>query len=438
MGSADSPNDYEKSFTAATVWSKGANKYLSQDEGTHLQPMHSQAPRMPICINALENMQASWNRHTTAMEIDEAIRFHLQSLPESVCNLISIRSGSMAFRDFWDMEENWGHGQEGDSEERGNEWLSANRGRPGDVRYKKDGTPRRTQHIETRLMQYPYHIWPINTGDQWEVIFIVMEKNHPENYRKDEKEQDYRLLYRWSNVNPRVSGGRQNPSDGDYSREENRRQAFIADRMKQIFSVCGKIQDPPVPWDKAQRMIWVPKQPEGDDWSSGLRVIQFITEMIDRIFDIESSGVRDVEKLFKPMKNYFDPHYIRMRSAGAIAANALEQASWRARIVVAPVRFLRPEHMDENEDDFEARGLRNPMLKPELEKIPQRYIETVEIDEADEFESHWKFVTHREKIDYEKIPALMEENARKYRQRLEEEKQKRVTEEAEKDKGEAE
>ncbi|KAJ8116331.1 hypothetical protein ONZ43_g4468 [Nemania bipapillata] len=184
-----------KQFARATVWSDGVNQYTSLGQNPSLDDaddnMDSEVGvdgETDRWLNALENIQSSRTAPVTADEIDEAVAFRSDALPSSINSLIAIRSASAGYPGLWNSDYRnpaWGNiiHLEDDIEAERSEWLDAN-----------------TERLREHFYECPYHIWPIDTGGHWEVIFMVLEKD-------DEHPTQYRKLIAYAVVDPLVSGG---------------------------------------------------------------------------------------------------------------------------------------------------------------------------------------------------------------------------------------
>ncbi|KAI0865217.1 hypothetical protein F4860DRAFT_527930 [Xylaria cubensis] len=391
------PDNKQDVFARATVWSAGVNDYIPPEQD------NLNRPKPVKWLDALENIQSHRQAPLTANEIDEAIQFRSDALPAGVNRLISIPSASNGCKGFWDRHyrrPDWGSrgtDLEYEQENYRGEWISNNQ-----------------MVVEENLIQHPYHIWPINTGKgHWEVIFMVFETT-------PDYPTEYRLLSRYAIIDPRLSGGKAEKDD-DYDRAD-----FVDQQLERFFMFYPKIKRPGYP-PSYERMIFVPRQKEDDHWSSGLRIIQFAWEMLERIQDMETSGIRNIDTLFRPMRPYFNPDFVRLSAAGAIAARGLETENFRARIALTRVREIRPKGRSKTSERVFARDLFAPLALPAVEKIPQVFLDAVLITE--EKFATWKFVTHRDQIDRKEIPGLLESSANRYRAQLEKEEQEKQEEE---------
>ncbi|KAI0443944.1 hypothetical protein F4803DRAFT_574007 [Xylaria telfairii] len=390
----------EKYLTQATVWSAGVNEYVTpeNDSTTVYEP--------EIWLDALENIQSYREAPVTADEIDEAIQFRTEALPAGVSRLISVLSASNAYAEFWD-ETDRGRG--------GNSTLSAL-----DPTYRHDEKVARwivnnQDVIENSLVNHPYHIWPIKTANNhWEVIFMVFEVT-------PEFPGEYRRLSRYAIIDPQLSGGKCDTKTAKSYPELGNRAKFLDEQHEQFISIYSDKIRRPGNTEAYERMIWVPKQPMDDNWSSGLRIIQFAWEMLERIQDMEISGIRNIDSLFRPMRPYFNPDYVRLTAAGAIAARGLERESFSARICLARVRNVRPKGYY-GKRRLVCSDLYNPLALPEVEKIPQLFLDAVNISEAQYLD--WRFVTRRELVDRGDIPGLLEDSAERYRAKFRKDKGK--------------
>ncbi|KAI0100733.1 hypothetical protein GGR51DRAFT_575220 [Nemania sp. FL0031] len=352
------PVDKADTFARATVWSHGVNQYtpLDQDKlegGTGIsidQSLTSDNVKdSDTWLNALENIQSSWKAHVTSNEIDEAVTFRHDALPASINKLLCVHSANSGPHGFANQSyENpeWGNPAEDEIQER----------------IEQDGDDFIRDHgdeLKEKLHKYPYHLWPVNTGGHWEVIFIVLEKtgNDPDTYSR---------VFGYAVVDPLVSGGKAD----DYS-EVNARSKFINTRLNEIFQDSHSTTQRPN-FFECERNIWVPKQ--SDNWSSGLRAIDFIWEILRRIQDMETSGLRNLESLFRPMRPYFNPEYVRLEAAGAIAARGLKTVDYQARIVLARVNGILPK-IKEDTQPRDVRELMAPYPQPNIELIPQTFLD---------------------------------------------------------------
>ncbi|KAI8627663.1 hypothetical protein F5Y19DRAFT_486604 [Xylariaceae sp. FL1651] len=129
------------------------------------------------------------------------------------------------------------------------------------------------------------------------------------------------------------------------------------------------------------REIRLPRQ--HDNFSSSLRAIWAAWELLLRIQDLETSSVRDsagirvYDELFRPMRPYFDPDYVRLDVAGCIAARALQEEDYEARIVVARVDRVKPEPRDTrfNLDGWVAAYELEPLgTREPLQQVPQYFL----------------------------------------------------------------
>ncbi|KAI0552103.1 hypothetical protein F4679DRAFT_592610 [Xylaria curta] len=399
------PDNKQDEFTRATVWSAGVNDYIPPEQD------NLYLPKPVKWLDALENIQSHRQAPVTAGEIDEAIQFRADALPAGVNRLISIPSASNGYEGFWDINykrPEWGRGAilEFEKENYESEWIVNNQ-----------------MVIEDNLIKHPYHMWPINTGKgHWEVIFMVFERtpDHP---------AEYRQLSRYAIIDPRLSGGKPDTEDGLYGGDNYSRAKFVDQQLERFFMAYPKIQRPGNP-ESYERMIWVPQQKEDDHWSSGLRIIQFAWEMLERIQDMETSGIRNIHVLFRPMRPYFNPDYVRLTAAGAIAARGLETENFRARITLARVHEIRPKGRSKKSERLFASDLFAPLALPPVEKIPQLFLDAVSLKEGKD--ATWKFVTHRDQIDRKEIPGLLESIANRYRAQLQKEEQEKQEEEQKK------
>ncbi|KAI1745986.1 hypothetical protein F4680DRAFT_463360 [Xylaria scruposa] len=398
MSTPDNKQDW---FATATVWSAGVNDYIP------LEQNYSNLPKPVKWLDALENIQSHRQAPVTAGEIDEAIQFRADALPAGVNKLISIPSANNGYEGFWDINyrrPEWGRGDQLDFEKEnyGGEWMINNQ-----------------MVIEDNLIKHPYHIWPINTGKgHWEIIFMVFETtpDHPD---------EYRLLSRYAIIDPRLSGGKAETGDGYYGGENYSRADFIDQQLERFFGAYPKIKRPGYPPDY-ERMIWIPQQKEDDHWSSGLRIIQFAWEMLERIQDMETSGMRNIHGLFRPMRPYFNPDFVRLSAAGAIAARGLDTEDFRARITLARVNEIRPKGRSKTSERVFARDLFAPLALPPVEKIPQLFLDAVTL--LEEKHATWKYVTHQDQINRKEIPGLLESIANRYRAQLQKEEQEKQEE----------
>ncbi|TGJ81135.1 hypothetical protein E0Z10_g7622 [Xylaria hypoxylon] len=338
-------------LVAATVWSNGVNRYtgLGDAEIDRMIPPEK-------WLNALENIQSSRTAVVTADEIDEAVQFRSDFLPAEINKLISIHSASSFFHGMWDINhQNPKYGNNpnkiiDDREQELDEWVPGN----SDV-------------AREHFYECPYHIIPINTGDNhWSVIFIVLEKTKValETYQDPAVDTPsyYTQIVDYSIVDPRVSGGIADPAVDAYAETRGN---FIEERLDAVFKFCriGSTR----PETELRRPIWVPRQEDNDNWSSGLRVIDFIWEMLRRIQDFESSGAQNRESLFRPMRPYFDPDYVRLDVAGAIAAMGLQRQDFRARITLAQVDMVIPQAgTDGLRTGDTPRRLWGPLARPQI------------------------------------------------------------------------
>lgn len=55
------------------------------------------------------------------------------------------------------------------------------------------------------------------------------------------------------------------------------------------------------------------------------------------------SKIRNIDTLLGSTSPYFDPDYVRLEAAGAIAAQGLRQQEYRGRIVLAKVTAITPK-----------------------------------------------------------------------------------------------
>ncbi|KAI0490509.1 hypothetical protein F4859DRAFT_520291 [Xylaria cf. heliscus] len=393
------PDNKKNQFARATIWSAGVNQYPELDDDNLGRVEEPQK-----WLDALENIQSHSEAPVTAAEIDEAIQFRSDALPAGINRLISIASASNGYEGFWDRNyrrREWGNRTdqiEYHREEYSGEWILNNQ-----------------EVVEDGLIQHPYHFWPINTGGgHWNVIFMIFQTTpeHPD---------EFRLMSSYSIIEPRLSGGKSAMADPDYDMRIAQTAEYVDQMLERFISAYNRVERPGPP-SNYERIIWVPKQDPDDDWSSGLRVIQFVWEMLERIQDMETSGIRNFASLLRPTRPYFNPDYVRLSAAGAIAARGLQREDFDARIALARVRRIRPKGRSAGPDSgpFFARGLFAPLALPEVQRIPQRFLDAVNIREIKY--GTWGYTTRRELIDRERIPAVLEDSAGRYRARLQKEK----------------
>ncbi|KAI0459996.1 hypothetical protein F5B21DRAFT_523882 [Xylaria acuta] len=395
------PERKQHMFTTATVWSTGGSNGIN-DYVPPERDFLTSVSGPERWVSALENIQSHREAPLTADEIDESIQFRADALPAEINKLIFIPSASTGWDGFWNKDQRppggWssGMGRDADKESYESHWLVNS-----------------WERMEKFLVKHPYHIWPINTGGHWEVIFMVFETapDHPTEYRRPSC---------FAIVDPRLSGGKAEKRSEEYERAD-----FCNQQLQRFFSILRVNQVGRL--GQYERMIWVPKQQDDDNWSSGLRVIQFVWEMLERIQDMETSGIRNIDALIRPMRPYFNPDYVRLSAAGAIAANGLDTEGFRGRICIARVREIRPKGRPEGAVRQFADGLRCPLALPKVERIPQEFLDRARLRQMDV--ATWKYVTHREQLDRDGVPALLEDSADRYRTKLQKEK------EAEKEKG---
>jgi hypothetical protein len=342
------PRDQEVPFTSATVWSDGLNDYTDPE----WDDFDCVAPPIAKWVPALERIQTHREAAVTAPEIDEALTFRYHYLPAEVkrcVNIFSAESGyprlwNPNYRDFspWSMDQD----KMPDPTEENKKFE----------KYLTDNE----ESLKQIFSVHPYHMWPINTGNHWEVVFIVLTKS-------DEDSKEYDMLSAFTVIDPRLPGRKPSPEDV----EAQEKAVEVIDRLGSIFEFCGL-------WYKGdhlnlERLIWVPEQKKGDNWSSGLRAIWFVWEMLIRLQDMETSGVRDIDMLFKPMRPYFNPDYVRLDAAGAIAAGGLRSEGFKGRIAVARVTRVTPKPQTSNNPTFLPDMLASARSPP-VEKIPQEFL----------------------------------------------------------------
>ncbi|RYC64674.1 hypothetical protein CHU98_g1546 [Xylaria longipes] len=403
------PEDRRNFLATATVWSTGVNEFLSPGDKTTVgEPVK--------WLDALENIQSSRDTPLTADEIDEAIQFRAEALPAGVGKLISILSADSFGPGFWDKDHIGPH------------WTLYKDVATNREHYTNQIMANNNEVISENFITHPYHIWPIQTtGGQWKIIFMVFETTptHPTIYRR---------FSRYAIIDPRLEGGVADRRDADYDPEKYNVFYYI-DQIITTFMSTNRL-DGPDRWSEHQHAIWVPKQRDDDDWSSGLRVIQFVWEMIERIQDMETSGIRNIDALFRPMRPYFNPDYVRLSAAGAIAARGLERQDFRARICLARTREIKPKGRPQNAAELYSRDLAPNLALPPIQKIPQKFLDMATLME--EQYATWKYVTQRDLIDRENIPGLLHDSAERYKAQYEKEKEEKEIEEEEKRRKKAE
>ncbi|KAH8165773.1 hypothetical protein CIB48_g2502 [Xylaria polymorpha] len=353
------PAKNEKKLTQATVWSNGVNEYITPEEDSTLSTVYE-----PVkWLDALENIQSHREAPVTADEIDESIQFRTDALPPGVSRLISVLSASNGYTELWDQNDK---GPGGSS-------LDPTYGHDDKVaRWIIDNAPA----IQGSLISHPYHIWPIRTANNhWEVIFMVFETT-------PESPDEYGRLSRYAIIDPQLSGGKCDHKLAKSYPELGSRAKFLDEQHELFLSFYRDSISRPGNPQLYERMIWVPKQPMDDNWSSGLRVIQFAWEMLERIQDMETSRIRNIDALFRPMRPYFNPDYVRLTAAGAIAARGLERENFSGRICLARVRDVRPKGYPRNGRRLVCSDLYSPLALPPIQRIPQLFLDAVNVAEG--------------------------------------------------------
>ncbi|GAW18942.1 hypothetical protein ANO14919_084260 [Xylariales sp. No.14919] len=385
----------------ADIWSNRVTRYTNPpDDRLDIQDPTGR------WVDALENIQSFRNAVLTADEIEEAILFRYDFLPANISKLIYIHSAESGFAGMWDIDHQppkYGNNPNNkleDQKQELDEWITSN-----------------IDVLQESFHKHPYHIMPINTGgNHWEVIFIVMEKS-----KRDVDVGNpaiYTQLAGFSIVDPRVSGGKADPLV-DIEAQTHARNVFINERLGGIFRRCQLHTKSDDGNDKVERMIWVPKQEVNDNWSSGLRIIDFVWEMLRRIQDVESSGIRNTESLFRPMRPYFDPDYVRLDAAGAIAARGLQDRDFRARVCLTQVNrvLLETEDMGIETSPIPAQDLRSSLARPPVQMIPQEFLGRTRNNLRDKLDH--QSTTDHDPVFYEATVKLLEGLTKRYKARLE-------------------
>ncbi|KAI1360277.1 hypothetical protein F5Y08DRAFT_343843 [Xylaria arbuscula] len=378
----DSAHDrhWKATFKPATVFSNGVNTFWNEEHHPHENFNDPSA-----WVDALENVQSSPTATVSADEITQAALFRWDFLPQQFKRLITVHIPTAMYWGAWDHRFVRGKNKYAQdfAERLDSDWeefLIAN-----------------NEALIKNFAKSPYHILPIWTGEgHWNLIFIVLQKSRHgtteykistgQELAQDEEDQtsEFQRLVAYAVVDPKTSGDKlHKDDDSPSSYYEKERARHIDGRLYNLFNSCNLISaDAQGHHRDCERRLWVPKQEATDNWSSGLRVIDTMWELFRRITDMEMSGLRNVESLFRPMRPFFDPYYTRLDVAGAIAAQALRNQSFRARIVLAQVTAINPKSVPDQEElnPILPRGDWTSRPWPAVEKIPEKFLERTSDD----------------------------------------------------------
>ncbi|KAI3321965.1 hypothetical protein HD806DRAFT_545629 [Xylariaceae sp. AK1471] len=373
------PRDKESTFARAAVWSDGLNDY-TEPEWNEFESVVSPTTQW---VPALERIQAYREAFLTAPEIDEAVAFRENFLPTEVKKRVNIFSAESGYPRLWNPNYRDFFSRTLKEDKRPN---AADENQIFE-KYMADNV----MTLKETFSAHPYHMWPINTGDHWEVVFVVLKKS-------DEDSDEYDTLSAFTVVDPRLPGRKPDPEDAEGQDKAD----IIIYRLGRMFELCdiGSKED----YFNLERLIWVPEQGKGDNWSCGLRAIWFVWEILIRLQDMETSGIRDTNMLFRPMRPYFNPDYVRLDAAGAIAARGLNSEDFRARIAVARVTRIVPKPQTSSNPQFNPDQL-TPKQNPPVEKIPQEFLRDASISSRVKISSH-PFSAHRGDPFIKQLPDL--------------------------------
>ncbi|KAJ8131432.1 hypothetical protein O1611_g2192 [Lasiodiplodia mahajangana] len=355
------PADRQDTFARATVWSHNVNQFTSLEQdrlegGTGVVISENltsdNVKDSDKWLNALENIQSSRTAIVTGDEIDEAIQFRFDALPDNIKRLIYMLSANSAHHGLWD-KDHYPRTAVDDVEDAMQEEFD-------------NFIERHGARLEKILRSYPYHLWPINAGGHWMIVFVVLEKS-------ESNPEIYNRLAGFAIVDPWLSGGKTFPGEDDYDEESYRRSNFVSSILNSMLG-CARLETNHDDYVRNERRIWVPTQEADDNWSSGLRVIDFVWEMIRRIQDMELSGIRNIDSLFRPMRPYFNPDYVRLDAAGAIASRGVRWVGYQGRIVLARVNAIS-SRTRQDKRPRDPRDLMAPLPSHQAENIPQKFLE---------------------------------------------------------------
>ncbi|KAI2619846.1 hypothetical protein GGS26DRAFT_595249 [Hypomontagnella submonticulosa] len=187
-----------------------------------------------------------------------------------------------------------------------------------------------------------FTLWPINYGGyHWELC--VIRKSNPDRTNDGWKNiTHFCLMDSWGHKRDAAN---------------QRRNDFLTGRLKRFFASVGFTVT-----ENTLRDVQVPAQKDG--WSCGLRTYWAARQMINRIQELDIGEYDNQEALWRPIRGYFNPDFVRFEMMGLNAFEAIKRMDYKARMAVELVATVK-RRTEKGEILVDAGDAMRPSAEPE-------------------------------------------------------------------------